>query len=361
MRAFSWLFVCVGLALACEHERLPPSSPAGGNAGRALVERGGPRACKAAPSEYARIDLEQLPEELHPERFDELDAWLTSRSQICPEGSSYFALSELKSGAPCFPSMQDSKTCTKNSAERSAQRWGEEWEGQCLSSEWRPAGPLRVGRWHLGPGQPIELVDAWKLEEASAYERERHPYELALLFDGRDKHGPWVERFYDGRPIERVGMLRGKHHGLAERWYPNGQIAAREFYVEGDQHGVWRHWYPNGQLKLVAGSKFGREHGKRERWHADGSIAFRGSALEGRWHGPARGWFANGKLASEKEYCHGQLHGFRRKYFESGQLKKETRFRRGKRDGWSREWDASGALTRERRYEWGVRQPVSAE
>lgn len=74
----------------------------------------------------------------------------------------------------------------------------------------------------------------------------------------------WCEIQKNGRPV---------YHGPVWRWYPNGQLDCKEYYLNGDAAGVWPSYYENGKPSSLGEFRNGSKTGTWKYWNESGYLA----------------------------------------------------------------------------------------
>ncbi len=63
-----------------------------------------------------------------------------------------------------------------------------------------------------------------------------------------EPYSGWVKEMHDSEQVAVLVQLRdGKPHGLAMRWYDNGQKQSEGQTKDGKEDGLWTEWHANGQ------------------------------------------------------------------------------------------------------------------
>ena len=73
----------------------------------------------------------------------------------------------------------------------------------------------------------------------------------------------WCEILRDGRPV---------YHGPLWRWYENGQMEGKEYYLNGNAEGEWPSWYENGSRSSLGSWRAGSKIGLWRYWDQSGHI-----------------------------------------------------------------------------------------
>lgn len=92
-------------------------------------------------------------------------------------------------------------------------------------------------------------------------------------------------------------------HGVFERYYPDGQLAAKGHFEKGLKTGLWQHWNEDGSLRMNHRYKKGQLQGWQQRFAGDSLETYRYE--KGVRHG--KGTIAvNGTVVSTERYKRGQ-------------------------------------------------------
>jgi len=111
-------------------------------------------------------------------------------------------------------------------------------------------------------------------------------------------------RFRSGQLREKSPVTRGRRHGVARTWHPNGILATEQRFKNGLLHGRCRQWGESGKLL----GEFGMSHGTgvQREWHDNGQLKIEVSTVGGQFCGRNRIWLRDGTLISERFYLHGR-------------------------------------------------------
>lgn len=111
-------------------------------------------------------------------------------------------------------------------------------------------------------------------------------------------------RFRSGQLREKSPVTRGRRHGVARTWHPNGILATEQYFKNGLLHGRCRQWNESGKLL----GEFVMRHGTgvQREWHDNGQLKIEVSTVGGQFCGRNRIWLRDGTLISERFYLHGR-------------------------------------------------------
>ncbi len=111
-------------------------------------------------------------------------------------------------------------------------------------------------------------------------------------------------RFRNGQLREKSPVTRGRRHGVARTWHPNGILATERHFKNGLLHGRCRQWDESGKLL----GEFVMRHGAgvQREWHDNGQLKIEVSTVGGQFCGRNRIWLRDGTLISERFYLNGR-------------------------------------------------------
>lgn len=110
-------------------------------------------------------------------------------------------------------------------------------------------------------------------------------------------------RFRNGQLREKSPVTRGRRHGVARTWHPNGILATEQHFKNGLLHGRCRQWDEAG--KLLGEFVMRQGTGVQREWHDNGQLKIEVSTVEGQFCGRNRIWLRDGTLISERFYVNG--------------------------------------------------------
>ena len=120
----------------------------------------------------------------------------------------------------------------------------------------------------------------------------------------------------------------GKKHGYWEENDENCSIIKGN-YIDWVPDGLAETFYPNGQLKC----KFNALDGKVDRfffaYFEDGKLWKEWNLKNGNFHGIYKTYFENGQLETSKIFKDNKAHGLETEFFEDGTLKAQTNWFEG--------------------------------
>ena len=109
-------------------------------------------------------------------------------------------------------------------------------------------------------------------------------------------------RFRNGQLRQKSPVTRGRRHGVARTWHPNGIRATEQYFKNGLLHGRCRQWDEEG--KLLGEFVMRQGTGVQREWHDNGQLKIEVSTVGGQFCGRNRIWLRDGTLVSERFYLH---------------------------------------------------------
>ncbi|MFT4974184.1 MAG: G3E family GTPase/antitoxin component YwqK of YwqJK toxin-antitoxin module [Myxococcota bacterium] len=131
---------------------------------------------------------------------------------------------------------------------------------------------------------------------------------------------------------------RGRRHGTALRWYPDGQLRALVDYEGGRRHGRYRAWHPDGTLAVEGSYDHDREHGRWRSYDGQGELQMELPCVEGSTEGTCRSYYPGGVVARQWTARAGREEGPVTVYLTDGSRFSEASFRDGRRHGRREVW-----------------------
>mmetsp|Transcript_18660 Transcript_18660/g.20748 ORF Transcript_18660/g.20748 Transcript_18660/m.20748 type:complete len:226 (-) Transcript_18660:68-745(-) len=96
-------------------------------------------------------------------------------------------------------------------------------------------------------------------------------YAVSTFSRGR-KNGLSTRYFKNGLVQERCYYIHGKIEGTFTKWHPNGKVDVECFFKEGIQQGEFKKWYPDGKLEEKCFLKEGKPEGEYVSWKKNGQV-----------------------------------------------------------------------------------------
>jgi len=116
----------------------------------------------------------------------------------------------------------------------------------------------------------------------------------------------------NGTLAEKVGFIKGKREGVAQRWSANKVLRVEYHYKNNRLEGSYKTWWENGQLAQEANYANGNMQGVEKKWYPDGQLAKERYLVNGREEGLQKAWLENGVLYVNYEAKNGRIFGLRR-------------------------------------------------
>ncbi|WP_396634448.1 toxin-antitoxin system YwqK family antitoxin [Maribacter sp. R86514] len=116
----------------------------------------------------------------------------------------------------------------------------------------------------------------------------------------------------NGTLAEKVGFVKGKREGVAQRWSDTGILRLEYHYKNNRLEGIYKSWWENGQLAQEATYVNGNMEGVEKKWYADGQLAKERQLVKGKEEGLQKAWLQNGNLYVNYEAKNGRIFGLKR-------------------------------------------------
>lgn len=194
--------------------------------------------------------------------------------------------------------------------------------------QWQENG---IPRWDIGYVQGTVRVADVPVSETKLNEEW---IRLKTSEESLGKHDGLYERWYqNGQKAGRVGFKGGKEEGLSTMWYEDGQKKEEGYFQDGRMEGLWISWHKNGQKNEQANFRGGKMEGLSVHWYDNGQKKWEGNGKEGKENGLSIWWHPNGQKIEEANYKNGKRDGPVVEWYPDGQKKAETNYRGGKENG----------------------------
>ena len=156
--------------------------------------------------------------------------------------------------------------------------------------------------------KPIEITQETKFkEELTLNQLEGTWYYKNSPYDGYS-----IALHENGTLAEKVGFIKGKREGEAQKWSEAGVLRVAYHYKNNRLEGSYKSWWENGQLAQEANYVNGNMNGVEKKWYADGQLAKERQLVNGREEGLQKAWLKNGTLYVNYEAKNGRIFGLRR-------------------------------------------------
>lgn len=118
----------------------------------------------------------------------------------------------------------------------------------------------------------------------------------------------------DSSLAESVGFLEGKREGIAQKWYPDGQLRKESFYRANKLDGTVKVWAPGPEKILISESRYvdGVRHGLQQRWYPNGTVLNKRNLEHGQEVGMQQAWLPTGKIYINYEAKNGRTFGLKK-------------------------------------------------
>ncbi|MGO4918739.1 toxin-antitoxin system YwqK family antitoxin [Maribacter spongiicola] len=156
--------------------------------------------------------------------------------------------------------------------------------------------------------KPIEIKQETKFkEELTLNQLEGTWYYKNSPYDGYS-----IALHENGTLAEKVGFIKGKREGKAQKWSEAGVLRVAYHYKNNRLEGSYKSWWENGQLAQDANYVNGNMNGVEKKWYPDGQLAKKRQLLNGKEEGLQKAWLQNGTLYVNYEAKNGRIFGLRR-------------------------------------------------
>ncbi|SNR46274.1 MORN repeat variant [Maribacter sedimenticola] len=156
--------------------------------------------------------------------------------------------------------------------------------------------------------KPIEIKQETKFkEELTLNQLEGTWYYKNSPYDGYS-----IALHENGTLAEKVGFIKGKREGEAQKWSEAGVLRVAYHYKNNRLEGSYKSWWENGQLAQDANYVNGNMNGVEKKWYPDGQLAKERQLLNGKEEGLQKAWLQNGTLYVNYEAKNGRIFGLRR-------------------------------------------------
>ena len=129
-----------------------------------------------------------------------------------------------------------------------------------------------------------------------------------LLRGGSPFTGYLIERA-DQQLFRKTPYQRGKRHGLAAAWYPDGRLAYEKWFRKGNREGIHKGYWPSGQLQFVYRYKDDLFEGEQLGFYKTGQRSELRHYRHGYEEGSQSTWDGDGRLSSNYTVKEGKRYG----------------------------------------------------
>lgn len=175
-------------------------------------------------------------------------------------------------------------------------------ESQKTIVEWLyPSGQLHKRYVTSKSADVIEPIRLW--HENGQLAEELHK-------QGRDRCGPWLRFFPDGRPKLVARHEKDKHLVIEDAWDDDGRQIVKQgtgTYVTDNQNIDWAYdvYFPSGDWIKSMSLRRGKYHGLLRTWHGD-VLWSDGNYRDGKLDGELLLYYDNGRISSRCQYRAGK-------------------------------------------------------
>lgn len=152
------------------------------------------------------------------------------------------------------------------------------------------------------------------------------------------KQGSWIitgqmrkdTSFAASAIIEQGKYKDGRKIGVWMRYYPNGNIQSKIFYVNGRPKGMYELYYDNGQVEEQGDWDRNKNVGQFKRFYENGEMMQHFQFSDnGKRNGEQLYFYSNGEVEVEVNVVDGKEDGTLKRYYSNGELKSEMNVNMG--------------------------------
>lgn len=133
-----------------------------------------------------------------------------------------------------------------------------------------------------------------------------------VYYQGAPFSGSAYQYYVDSLPAIFSEYLRGKRHGLYQKWFPDGSISYEVSYLQGKMEGIAKTWWNNGNFRSETPFKEGLTEGTQIQYYRSGALFKKRRLVAGREEGLQQAWRENGKIYNNYEAKNGRIFGLKR-------------------------------------------------
>ncbi len=150
----------------------------------------------------------------------------------------------------------------------------------------------------------------------------------------------FLRTYYNDRKLKSVKTYKnGIAHGYYLRFYPNGRLSLKMFYVQGKPTG-FEQYYENGKMKARTIDSADIQYVLR--YNENGVLQQKERLKNKLLEGPSYRYYDDGSIESIVYYKEGKKHGPFRLYYKTKKLKAECNFVNDSIDGLFKTWTEDG-------------------
>ncbi|MDG1518009.1 MAG: hypothetical protein P8Q42_08255 [Flavobacteriales bacterium] len=145
-----------------------------------------------------------------------------------------------------------------------------------------------------------ELTNKFYYKEEILYHTETYDINGALISRIKTPQGNGAYNYKSvvGHDYLKSTMHGGKHNGIKEFFYPNGQVSETSEIFNGDTHGKYQSFYPNGAKKEVGNYEYDLKEGEWIVYNHNGKISNRSTYKSGEIRDSSVSYYITGELES---------------------------------------------------------------
>jgi antitoxin component YwqK of YwqJK toxin-antitoxin module len=154
----------------------------------------------------------------------------------------------------------------------------------------------------------------------------------------QQKQGYWIitgkmrkdTSFAASAIIEQGKFKEGRKVEMWVRYYPNGNIQSKIFYIDGRPNGMYQLYYSNGEVEEVGNWSRNKNIGEFKRFYENGELMQHFQFGDnGRRNGKQFYYYPNGEVEVEVELIDGKEDGVLKRFYNNGELKSELNVKLG--------------------------------
>ena len=131
-----------------------------------------------------------------------------------------------------------------------------------------------------------------------------------LIFKNKPYSGKVIYHTHNKYLKSEINYLKGKKHGLAQHWFPTGELKEKRTYTNGIKTGVHYGWWAPDILKFVYHfNTEGAYHGEVKEWYRDGQLYMYFNYNKGKELGSQRLWKNDGAIKANYTVVNGERFG----------------------------------------------------
>ena len=157
----------------------------------------------------------------------------------------------------------------------------------------------------LGVGCPVSGLPEHTIEQGDRTLTDHHG---VLHHEGTPFTGYLIEQA-DQQLFRKTHYQRGKRHGNASAWYPDGRLAYEKWFRNGNREGLHKGYWPSGQLQFEYRYKNDLFEGEQVGYYKNGQRSELRHYHLGYEEGAQSAWDGEGRLTSNYTVREGKRYG----------------------------------------------------